>query len=60
MFTDGVTVVIVIVTGLLVAVGVVTQLALLVMITVTTSPLASAVLEKVGLLVPTFAPFTCH
>ena len=60
MLTVGVTVVIVIVTWLLVAVGVVTQFALLVMITVTTSPLASALLEKVGLLVPTFAPFTCH
>ena len=58
--TAGVSVVIVIVTGALVAVGVVMQFALLVMITVTTSPLANALLEKVGLLVPAFTPFTCH
>ena len=58
--TDGVSVVIFIVTGRLVAVGVVTQFALLVMITVTTSPSTSVFLEKVELFVPTFAPFTCH
>jgi hypothetical protein len=58
--TDGVSVVIVIVTGRLVAVAVVTQFALLVMITVTISPSASVLLEKVALFVPAFTPLTCH
>ena len=58
--TDGVRVVIFIVTGALVAVGVVVQFALLVMITVTTSPLASVDDEYVSEFVPTFAPLTCH
>ena len=58
--TDGVIVVIFIVTGALVAVGVVVQFALLVMITVTTSPLARVDDVYVSLLVPTFAPLTCH
>jgi hypothetical protein len=58
--TDGVSVVIVIVTGRLVAVGVVTQFALLVMVTVTTSPSANVLLVKVALFVPAFTPLTCH
>ena len=60
IFTVGVTVVISITTWLLLAVGVVTQFALLVMITVTISPSTSVLLEKVALFVPTLAPFTCH
>jgi hypothetical protein len=52
--------VIVIVTGALVAVGVVTQFALLVMVTVTISPSASVLLVKVALFAPAFTPFTCH
>ena len=60
MFTDGTTVVIVIVTWLLLAVAVVTQFAVLVMVTVTISPSTSVLLAKVALLVPTLAPFTCH
>jgi hypothetical protein len=60
ILTDGVIVVIVIVTGVLVAVGVVTQFALLVIVTVTTSPSASVDELYVSLLVPTLAPFTCH
>ena len=58
--TDGVIVVIVIVTGALVAVGVVTQFALLVIVTVTISPSARVLLEKVALFVPAFTPLTCH
>ena len=60
MLTDGAWVVMFIVTGRLVAVGVVRQLALLVMTTVTTSPFASVDELYVSLFVPTFAPFTCH
>jgi hypothetical protein len=58
--TEGVTLVAVIVIGELVAVSVVVQVALLVIVTVTTSPLASALLIKVSLFVPTLDPFTCH
>ena len=58
--TAGATLVMFITTWLLLAVGVVIQLALLVMVTVTISPSASVLLEKVGLLVPTLPPFTCH
>ena len=58
--TVGVTEVMFITTWLLFAVGVVIQLALLVMVTVTISPSASALLEKVGLFVPAFTPLTCH
>ncbi len=58
--TAGVTEVIFITTWLLFAVGVVTQFALLVMVTVTISPSASVDELYVSLLVPTLAPFTCH
>ena len=58
--TDGITEVMFITTWLLFAVGVVTQFALLVMITVTISPSASVLLVKVALFVPAFTPFTCH
>ena len=60
METEGVTVVTVMVTTLLVAVGVVTQPALEVMITLTWSPFASVLEVNVGELVPTFTPFICH
>ena len=60
--TVGVTpVVTVIVTGLLVAVGVVRHPALLVITTVTTSLFASVALVKVTPVAPaTLVPFTCH
>jgi hypothetical protein len=58
--TDGVTVFVDMVITLLVAVGVVVQLALEVMITVTWSPFASELDVKPGELVPAFTPFTCH
>jgi hypothetical protein len=48
------------VTALLVAVVVDTQLALLVIITVTTSPFTRLLLVKVALLVPTLVVFTFH
>ena len=51
---------IVIVRLLLVAVRGEAHCALLVITTLTTSPLASVVLENVELLVPTFEPFTFH
>ena len=61
MLTEGVTgAVTVIVTALLVAVGVLRQLALLVSITVTTSLLFNVDDENVTLLVPAFTPFTFH
>jgi hypothetical protein len=60
METEGVTAVVVIVMVLEVAVAVVMQLAFDVMITVTWSPLANALVVKVGELVPAFDPFTCH
>jgi hypothetical protein len=60
METAGVTEPVVIATALEVAVEVVVQLAFEVMIAVTWSPLASKPLVKVGALVPTFDPFTCH
>jgi len=60
METAGATELVVMVMALEVAVGVVTQLAFEVMITVTWSPLASELLVKVGELVPAFDPFTCH
>ena len=58
--TEGVTELVVIVTVLLVAVGVVVQAALDVMITRITSPLFNAEEEKELLLFPIFTPFTCH
>jgi hypothetical protein len=61
IFTDGVTDdVVVIVRVLLVAVGVLAQDALLVITTVTTSPLAIVDVVNVALLVPTLAPFIFH
>ncbi len=50
----------VMVIGLLVPVGVVTQTSLLVMITFTWSPLASVDVVNVLLFVPAFILFTCH
>ena len=58
--TVGVTEVMFITTWFEFAVGVVTQFALLVIVTVTISPSASVLLVKVALFVPTLAPFTCH
>ena len=58
--TDGVTELVVIVITLLEVVGVVTQLALEVMTTLTWSPFASALDVKVAELVPAFTPFTAH
>jgi hypothetical protein len=60
MDTDGVTELLDIVITLLVAVGVVVQLALDVMMTVTWSPFASELDVKVEELVPALTPFTCH
>ena len=58
--TAGVTEVMFITTWLEFAVGVVTQFALLVMVTVTISPSARVLLENVALFVPAFTPLTCH
>ena len=58
--TAGVTEVIFITTWLEFAVGVVTQFALLVIVTVTISPSARVDELYVSLFVPTLAPFTCH
>ena len=58
--TEGVTELVVMVIMLEVAVGVVVQLAFDVMITVTWSPFASALVVNVGELVPAFTPFICH
>lgn len=52
--------VMVIIMGLLVALGVARQVALLVTMQLITSPFASELRVKVGLLVPALAPFTCH
>ena len=61
ILTLGVTLgVTVIVTVLLVAVTGLAQFALLVMITVTTSPLANVVDVNVAEFVPAFTLFTCH
>ena len=61
MLTDGVTdELVVMISALLVAVGVFAQDALLVITTVTTSPLAMAAVVKVALLVPTFPPLIFH
>jgi hypothetical protein len=60
METVGVTEPVVRVIAFEVAVEIVVQLAFEVMIAVTWSPLASELLVKVGALVPTFDPFTCH
>ena len=60
MLTLGSTLVDVIVTGLLVAVGVEAQARSLVRITVTTSPSFKVVVVKVGASVPAFTPLTCH
>ena len=60
MLTLGSTLVDVIVTGLLVAVGVDTQARSLVRITVTTSPSLSVLVVKIGEFVPALAPLTCH
>src|SRR6478736_5363476 len=60
MLTLGSTLVDVIVTGLLVAVGVEAQARLLVRITVTTSPSLSVLVVKVGASVPALTPLTCH
>jgi hypothetical protein len=58
--TEGVTEFVVIVTTLLVAVTVVTQLALEVMMHMTWSPLVSELDVSVVELVPAFTPFICH
>ena len=61
ILTDGVTDAVVdMVRALLLAVGVLAQDALLVITTVTTSPLAMAAVVKVALLVPTLPPFIFH
>jgi hypothetical protein len=61
MLTDGVTMALVVMVNvLLVAVAVLAQIALLVITTVTTLPLAIADVVKVALLVPTLAPFIFH
>ena len=49
-----------IITLLLVALAAVTHVALLVIMQVTSSPLASVLVVKVGLLAPALLPFTCH
>jgi hypothetical protein len=58
--TDGVIELTVMVTTLLVAVSGDAQAAFEVIITFTWSALASVLEVKVGELVPTFTPFTCH
>jgi hypothetical protein len=61
MVTSGVTLALtVIVTGVLVAVGAVIQVAFEVITTVTTSPFAIVEEEKVALSVPAFTPLTLH
>ena len=61
ILTDGVTdAVVAMVSALLVAVGVLAQDALLVITTVTTSPLAMAAVVKVALLVPTLPLLIFH
>ena len=60
ILTAGSTLVEVIVTGLLVAVGVDAQARSLVKITVTTSPSLSVVVVNVGESVPAFTPLTFH
>ena len=61
MLTDGATdPVVAMVSELLVAVAVLAQDALLVITTVTKSPLAIAAVVKVALLVPTLLPFIFH
>ena len=61
ILTDGVReLVTVIVTALLVAVAGLAQAALLVIITVTTSPFANVVLVNVAEFVPALLPFICH
>ena len=61
MVTDGVTdAVVVIVSALLVAVGVLAQDALLVITRVTTSPFVIADVVNDALLIPTFVPFIFH
>ena len=61
MVTEGVTLVAVTVIALLVAVGEVVQAALLVMITLTWSPLASVVVVNAAAVCPaTVVPLTCH
>lgn len=60
MLTAGTSVFTVIITLLLVAFGVVTQVTLLVMTQLTLSPFERALLAKVGLLDPAFMPFTSH
>jgi hypothetical protein len=58
--TEGVTEVVVIEITFEVAVGVVTQLAFDVIVTVTWSPLARELVVKVDEFVPAFTPFICH
>jgi len=58
--TDGVTELVVIVITLLVAVGVVVQLAFEVKITLTWSPFVRLLDVNVGELLPAFTAFTCH
>jgi hypothetical protein len=58
--TAGVTELVVIEITLLVAVGVVVQVAFEVIVTLTWSPLLSELDVKAGELVPAFAPFMCH
>ncbi len=60
MLTDGIKIFTVMEILLLVAFGVVIQAALLVRLQLTTSPLVSVLLTKVGLLLPALTPFTSH
>ena len=60
ILTLGSTLVDVMVTGLLVAVGVDAQARLLVMITVTTSPSFNVVVVNLSESVPLSTPLTCH
>ena len=58
--TEGVTELVVMLTTLLVAVAVVVHVAFEVMMTLTWSPLVSALDVNVAEFVPAFAPFICH
>src|SRR6478736_9739072 len=60
ILTAGSTLVEVIVTGLLIAVGVEAQARSLVRITVTTSPSFSVFVVNIGASVPAFTPLICH
>ena len=60
ILTDGATELAEIVMALLVALGAVMHDALEVITTLTTSPLFKLLEVRLGELVPTFTPFTCH